>query len=66
VRGICSPAYANISRRNLQYPAALPRGFFIVDEKTRNIYYNRCGSGYTKKQNVFEYDEFDKLISIKY
>jgi chromosome segregation ATPase len=29
VRGICSPAYANISRRNLQYPAALPRGFFI-------------------------------------
>jgi hypothetical protein len=30
VRGICSPAYAKISRRNLQYPAALPRGFFII------------------------------------
>jgi hypothetical protein len=29
VRGIWSPAYARISRRNLQYPAALPRGFFI-------------------------------------
>jgi phosphoglucomutase len=29
VRGICSPAYAKISRRNLQYPAALRRGFFI-------------------------------------
>jgi hypothetical protein len=30
VRGICSPVYAKISKRNLQYPAALPRGFFIV------------------------------------
>jgi hypothetical protein len=30
VRGICSPAYAKISRRNLQYPAALPWGFFIL------------------------------------
>jgi hypothetical protein len=30
VRGICSPAYASISRRNLQYPAALPWGFFIL------------------------------------
>jgi hypothetical protein len=29
VRGICSPAYANISRRNPQCPAALRRGFFI-------------------------------------
>jgi serine/threonine-protein kinase len=28
-RGICSLAYAKISRRNLQYPAALRRGFFI-------------------------------------
>jgi hypothetical protein len=29
VRGICSPTYSKISRWNLQYPAALPRGFFI-------------------------------------
>jgi hypothetical protein len=31
VRGICSPAYSKISWRNLQYPAALRRGFFILD-----------------------------------
>jgi hypothetical protein len=31
VWGICSPTYAKISRRNLQYPAALPRGFFIME-----------------------------------
>jgi hypothetical protein len=30
VRGICSPAYAKISKRNLQYPSALRRGFFIA------------------------------------
>jgi DNA-binding XRE family transcriptional regulator len=29
VWGICSPTYAKISRRNLQYPGALLRGFFI-------------------------------------
>jgi hypothetical protein len=29
VWGICSPTYTKISRINLQYPAALPRGFFI-------------------------------------
>jgi hypothetical protein len=39
VWGICSPTYTKISstytkisRRNLQYPAALPRGFFIYDK----------------------------------
>jgi len=30
VRGICSPAYASLSKMNLQYPAALRRGFFII------------------------------------
>jgi hypothetical protein len=29
VWGICSPTYAKISKRNLKYPGALLRGFFI-------------------------------------
>ena len=29
VRGICSPAYAKISMRNLKYPAALRRGILF-------------------------------------
>ena len=37
VRGICSPTYAKISRRNLQYPAALLRGFFIVSSSVGNF-----------------------------
>jgi MoaA/NifB/PqqE/SkfB family radical SAM enzyme len=32
VWGICSPTQAKISRRNLQYPAALRRGFFISQD----------------------------------
>ena len=30
VRGICSPVYANISRRNLQYPVACRGGFLFT------------------------------------
>jgi hypothetical protein len=40
--------------------------FFKVDEKRERISYNRCGSGYSKKQSFFEYAEFTKLLSIKY
>jgi hypothetical protein len=39
---------------------------FNIDEKKRSISYNRCGSGYSKKQSFFGYDEFTKLLSIKY
>jgi hypothetical protein len=39
---------------------------FKVDEKRNKISYNRCGGGYTKKQNIFEYNEYNKLLSIKY
>ena len=37
VWGICSPTNAKISRRNLQYPAALRRGFFIEQIDTVTI-----------------------------
>jgi hypothetical protein len=39
---------------------------FKIDEEKRRISYNRCGSGYSKKQSFFGYDEFTKLLSIKY
>lgn len=39
---------------------------FNVDEEKNKISYNRCGGGYTKKQNIFGYDEYNKLLSIKY
>jgi hypothetical protein len=39
---------------------------FNIDKEKRRISYNRCGSGYSKKQSFFGYDEFTKLLSIKY
>jgi hypothetical protein len=38
VRGICSPAYAKISRRNLQYPAACGGDFLLMFRGAKGTY----------------------------